>query len=48
MLYCHVGGRTNNLGNALINQLGYSNVSHLTNGIVGWLADGNKIVDYID
>ena len=48
MLYCHVGGRTNSLGNALINQLGYSNVSHLTNGIVGWLADGNKIVDYID
>ena len=48
MLYCHVGGRTNSLGNALINQLGYSNVSHLTNGIVGWLADGNKIVTYID
>ncbi len=48
MLYCHVGGRTNSLGNALINQLGYSNVSHLTNGIVGWLADGNKIVDYVD
>ena len=48
MLYCHVGGRTNSLGNALINQLGYSNVSHLTNGIVGWLADGNKIVNYVD
>jgi len=48
MLYCHIGGRTASLGNALINQLGYSNVSHLTNGIVGWLADGNKIVDYID
>ena len=48
MLYCHVGGRSNSLGNALINQLGYSNVSHLTNGIVGWLADGNKIVDYVD
>ncbi len=48
MLYCHVGGRTASLGNALINQLGYSNVSHLTNGIVGWLADGNKIVTYAD
>ena len=48
MLYCHVGGRTHSLGNALINQLGYSNVSHLTNGIVGWLADGNKTVNYVD
>lgn len=46
MLYCHVGGRTASLGNALINQLGYTNVSHLTDGIVGWLADGNKIVTY--
>jgi rhodanese-related sulfurtransferase len=48
MLYCHVGGRTTSLGNALINQLGYSTVSHLTNGIVGWLAEGNKIVTYVD
>ena len=28
MLYCHVGSRTASLGNALINQLGYSHVSH--------------------
>lgn len=48
MLYCHIGGRTTSLGNALINQLGYSNVSHLTDGIVGWLADGNKVVTYVD
>ena len=48
MLYCHIGGRTTSLGNALIDQLGYSNVSHLTNGIVGWLADGNKVVTYVD
>ncbi|MFL2844955.1 MAG: rhodanese-like domain-containing protein [Candidatus Puniceispirillaceae bacterium] len=48
MLYCHIGGRTTSLGNALINQLGYTNVSHLTDGIVGWLADGNKIVAYED
>ena len=48
MLYCHVGGRTTSLGNALINQLGYTNVSHLTDGIVGWLADGNRIVTYED
>ena len=48
MLYCHIGGRTTSLGNALINQLGYTNVSHLTDGIVGWLADGNKIITYVD
>ena len=48
MLYCHIGGRTANLGNALINQLGYTNVSHLTDGIAGWLADGNKIVNFED
>jgi rhodanese-related sulfurtransferase len=48
MLYCHVGGRTASLGKALINQLGYTNVSHLTNGITGWLADGHKIVDYVE
>jgi rhodanese-related sulfurtransferase len=48
MLYCHIGGRTTSLGNALINQLGYTNVSHLTDGIVGWLADGNQIVTYED
>lgn len=48
MLYCHIGGRTSSLGHALINQLGYTNVSHLTHGIAGWLADGNKIVSYED
>ena len=48
MLYCQIGGRTTGLGNALINQLGYTNVSHLTDGIAGWLADGNKIVTYVD
>ena len=48
MLYSHIGGRTASLGNALINQLGYTNVSHLTDGIIGWLADGNKIVTYVD
>ena len=48
MLYCQIGGRTTRLGNALINQLGYTNVSHLTDGIAGWLADGNIIVTYED
>ena len=48
MLYCYIGGRTTKIGNALINQLGYTSVSHLTDGIAGWIADGNKIVNYVD
>ncbi len=48
MLYCRTGNRTTSLGNALINQLGYTNVSHLTDGITGWHADGQKIVDYLE
>ena len=48
MLYCGVGIRSANLGNALINQLGYTNVSHLTTGITGWLAEGHTVVDCKD
>jgi len=36
MLYCRTGNRTSNLGKALVDQLGFSNVSHLSNGITGW------------
>jgi len=42
MLYCASSGRTSSLGNALIEQLGYTNVSHLSGGIVEWLGAGNK------
>lgn len=48
MLYCRSGSRTMNLGNALIDQLGFSNVSHLSSGITGWLAEGRETVDYAD
>ena len=40
MLYCRTGNRTTSLGNALIQQVGMQNVSHLTEGIVGWQAKG--------
>ena len=36
VLYCRTGNRTTSLGNALIDQIGFSQVSHLTDGIVGW------------
>ena len=41
MLYCRTCNRTGSLGNALIDQLGFSNVTHLTDGIVGWKKDGH-------
>ena len=46
VLYCRTGNRTTKLGNALVSQLGYSNLSHLRNGITGWFKDGLKSVPY--
>lgn len=46
MLYCRTGNRTTGLGNALIEQLGFSDVSHLSTGITGWMADGRETVAY--
>ena len=48
VLYCRTGNRTNVLGNALINQLGFKNVSHLSNGIEGWRKNGFNTIDYHD
>lgn len=48
MLYCRTGNRTTSLGNALIEQLGFSDVSHLSQGMTGWLADGRETVAYTD
>lgn len=48
MLYCRTGNRTNGLGNALIEQLGFSDVSHLSTGIAGWMAEGRSTVTYRD
>jgi rhodanese-related sulfurtransferase len=46
MLYCASGGRTSSLGNALIEQLGYTNVSHLSGGIVEWIVMENETEAY--
>ena len=46
LLYCLIGKRSAGLGNALINQLGYQDVCHLTSGIQGWEQDGYKTVKY--
>jgi len=46
MLVCRSGNRTSNLGNALISQLGFSNVSHLSGGMLGWLEVGQKTIPF--
>ena len=46
VLYCRTGNRTTKLGNALVSQLGYSNLSHLSKGITGWTEDGFKSAPY--
>ena len=46
LLYCRTGNRTGILGKALIEQVGQTNVSHLSEGIVGWKKQGFPIVDF--
>ena len=46
LLYCRTGNRTGVLGQALIDQVGQTNVSHLSEGIVGWKKQGHPTVDY--
>lgn len=46
MLYCRSGNRTTGLGNALIEQLGFTDVTHLSDGINGWMAAGKPTTGY--
>jgi rhodanese-related sulfurtransferase len=46
LLYCRTGNRTGILGKALIDQVGQTNVSHLSAGIVGWKEKGFPVVDF--
>ena len=46
LIYCRSGNRTTNLGMALVEKLGYSQVAHLSEGILGWTADGHETIDY--
>ena len=46
VLYCRTGNRTTSLGNALVNQLGYSQLSHLSTGVEGWIKAGRKTQAY--
>ena len=46
LLYCRTGNRTGILGKALIDQVGQTNVSHLSEGIVGWTKQGLPVTDF--
>ncbi len=46
LLYCRTGNRTTKLGNAIIEQLGFTNVSHLNGGIVRWKKEGKPTINY--
>jgi rhodanese-related sulfurtransferase len=46
LLYCRTGNRTSILGKALIDQVGQTNVSHLSNGIVGWKKQGFPVINF--
>ena len=46
LLYCRTGNRTGILGKALIDQVGQTNVSHLSDGIVEWKKQGFPVVDF--
>jgi len=44
VLYCRSGNRSKRLGDALVNQGNYTNVSHLSKGIIGWQKDGENTI----
>ena len=46
ILYCRSGNRSRKLGDALVSQVGLTNVSHLENGILGWMSSGYETVSF--
>jgi rhodanese-related sulfurtransferase len=46
ILYCRSGNRSRKLGDALVNQVGLTNVSHLEKGILGWMSSGYETVSF--
>ena len=46
LIYCRSGQRTTNLGNMLISQLGFTEVAHLSGGMMGWLSSGLDTVPH--
>ena len=46
VIYCHSAGRSAMLGRAIVEQLGYQQVSHLDGGIMAWLESGEQTIPY--
>jgi rhodanese-related sulfurtransferase len=46
LIYCRSGNRSATIGNALVDQLGFTNVMHLSGGIVEWKTQGFKTIVY--
>jgi rhodanese-related sulfurtransferase len=46
LIYCRSGSRSGMLGNALIDQLGFTQVTHLSKGITDWQNSGYDTQDY--
>ncbi|MGC6517321.1 MAG: FKBP-type peptidyl-prolyl cis-trans isomerase [Candidatus Puniceispirillaceae bacterium] len=46
VIYCHSGARSSMLGQALVEQLGYGAVAHLTGGIMAWAEQGEQTRPY--
>ena len=46
ILYCRSGNRSKKLGDALVSQVGLTNVSHLENGILGWMSSGHETISF--
>ena len=44
ILICRTGSRTNALASALVQQLGYTKVYNVKNGITRWINDGQPVV----
>jgi len=44
ILICRKGNRTREVGNFLLNQVGYKNIYHTKEGIIGWIEEGCRVV----
>jgi len=44
ILICRTGNRTRALASHLTQELGYTNVHHVKNGITNWIRDGRSVV----
>lgn len=44
IIICRTGNRTDTLGRQLMEQMGYTRIYNVRDGIMGWLREGNPVV----